>query len=1057
MKVKENYEVFNTVIVRTPLYPLTVYNLIPKNTTDTHKFVQELFNNTIFKEAVFLASPGLYYEWEKSIKTATYPPHKIAYLYKSIIKYYIRSITNCVPFGLFAGYSIHSDTQQPLPDIQYIQEPKRFTNLDTLFITEVIKQLNGNAKVREKLKYHINNTAYITGNNCRYIETTNAKNDELNFMLSSLEVDPVLELILKKCTEEEKSIQELLQIIIDNVEDVSFDQARAYIEKLIENQIIRSSLGTCLNGVSQIRQLHDFLNNNVDASWLKDNFLKELIINFNIIKEEIDVLDTGIGNDVQIYEKILRHTKNLGVNFNKQYLINANLKKTPTTKASDIIQGDTKILQEAIRLLSVLSEQKPEKKFTSFKNLQEFKNAFIERYEEQEVALLKVLDTESGIGYIQNSNDNSISNIIDDLDFPVSTQGFEDISCDNVADNFWINVLFRAGVQNKQIVDLKEQDLSIFQNRSDRVTGTFSVLYSKIRKKILIQSAGGATALHYLGRFTSNDGELAAFGKEIIAAEEALFPDKILAEVIHLASNRAGNVSIRNVARRYEIPILTKPSENAEKIDLADILISVRNDQVIIRSKTHQKEIIPFLSCAQNFHQDTIPIYHFLCDLQVQYRPNILSLNFNELIVKNFSYIPRIQYGDRLILFPAYWKFNTSACADFIDANQNIVFDAFQKFKEKNKIPRYIYLQEENDSSLLIDTDNQYVLKIIEDRLAKEGTIRFKECLYDFSRGATQEFANEYVASFKGEKLQSGYVGARFTGVDKEIKRSFIPGDEWLYFKIYTGMATANKLLISVMSKVVASLKSKKLIEKWFFIRYSDPKFHIRVRFQYRNPKDKAAILDIFNREVQYYLDSGLLWKIELATYERELERYGAKYIEESETIFYRDSDMIIQLMKTLTENNAISSLWVYGIKCIDNFLETFGLSLEEKHKIIAHAYTEFSIEFNADKKLRKQIDLKYRTYLELIEETLLKKDGYTEIIEEKRSEINEAVAILNTELDPYQLYTVIQSHIHMCINRIIQSNPRMHEFVLYGILEKLYKRQIGLEKYNVKKQKELV
>ncbi len=1054
MKVREKYEVFNTVVIRTPLYPLMDYNLIPKDSINSNKFVRALYNNKVFKEAIFLASPGLYYEWKKSMHN-TYPSHKIEYLNKSIIKYYIRSVTNCVPFGLFAGYSIHSD-QPHQSNALCSNEFERFTNLDTLFIAAVIQQLNLNNNIRKKLKYHINDTAYITGNYCRYIETTNAKKDDLNFTLSSLKVDPVLELILENCSKRCRTVQELIQIVINNVEDVNTEQASMYINELIENQIIVSSLNLCLNGVSPLHQLLDFLTGNFDEDWQNDDFLHSLITTLNAIKKEIDHLDTTIGNDIQIYEKIFDDVNNLEIKFDKQYLINTNLKRTSMIKDIDTINKDKKTLQEAIQLLSMFAEKNPEKKFTSFKNLQEFKNAFLERYEEEEVELLKVLDNESGIGYIQNSNDNSFSSIIDDLDFPVKTSKFEDINCDKEADLFWLHLLSRAAKQNNQIIDLKDLDLSIFQNRSNHITGTFSLLYSKIQEKILIQSAGGVTALHYLGRFTCNDDELSAFGKEITSTEEEIFADKILAEVVHLASNRAGNVSIRHVERKYEIPILTNPSKNTKKIALSDIVIRVQNNQIVLRSKRHNKEIIPFLSCAQNFHQDTIPIYHFLCDIQAQYRPNILSLNLNELIPKHFSFIPRITYGDRLILSPAYWKFNTTDCADFIDTNHHILFDAFQKFTKKNNIPRYIYLLEGNDNSLVIDTQNRYTVKILEDRLAKDRTIRFKECLYDFSTATTHEFANEYIASFKGKKLQSKYINTRPVDTNG-VKKRFIPGDEWLYFKVYTGTSTANKILITAIKDALIELKNKELIDKWFFIRYNDPNFHIRVRFHYKNPQNKATILDIFNKKIQYYQDSGLIWKIELSTYERELERYGAKYIQESETIFYHDSDMVIKLIETLRKNNEESFLWLYGIKSIDDFLNTFKYSLEEKHEIMLHLYTGFSMEFNADKKLKKQIDLKYRKNLTLLEDILLTKDPYSICIDNRRSYIRPAVNTLKKEMNKHQLNSVIESHIHMCINRMIPSNPRMHELVLYGIMEKLYKRQIGLEKYNIKKQKELI
>ena len=50
------------------------------------------------------------------------------------------------------------------------------------------------------------------------------------------------------------------------------------------------------------------------------------------------------------------------------------------------------------------------------------------------------------------------------------------------------------------------------------------------------------------------------------------------------------------------------------------------------------------------------------------------------------------------------------------------------------------------------------------------------------------------------------------------MKRKFIIGDEWIYFKIYTGLKTADKILIETISPLVQHLFENKRIDKFFFI-----------------------------------------------------------------------------------------------------------------------------------------------------------------------------------------------------------------------------------------------
>jgi len=65
-----------------------------------------------------------------------------------------------------------------------------------------------------------------------------------------------------------------------------------------------------------------------------------------------------------------------------------------------------------------------------------------------------------------------------------------------------------------------------------------------------------------------------------------------------------------------------------------------------------------------------------------------------------------------------------------------------------------------------------------------------------------------------------------------EMVRKFIPGTEWLYLKIYTGVKTSDVLLEEAILPLVTCFLNNNLINKWFFIRYNDPKPHLRIRFE---------------------------------------------------------------------------------------------------------------------------------------------------------------------------------------------------------------------------------
>src|SRR5258707_8922651 len=59
--------------------------------------------------------------------------------------------------------------------------------------------------------------------------------------------------------------------------------------------------------------------------------------------------------------------------------------------------------------------------------------------------------------------------------------------------------------------------------------------------------------------------------------------------------------------------------------------------------------------------------------------------------------------------------------------------------------------------------------------------------------------------------------------------RRFPPGSEWLYVKLFTGTATADQVLRRAARAVGSSLQAGGAAQ-WFFIRYADPGWHLRLR-----------------------------------------------------------------------------------------------------------------------------------------------------------------------------------------------------------------------------------
>ena len=88
------------------------------------------------------------------------------------------------------------------------------------------------------------------------------------------------------------------------------------------------------------------------------------------------------------------------------------------------------------------------------------------------------------------------------------------------------------------------------------------------------------------------------------------------------------------------------------------------------------------------------------------------------------------------------------------------------------------------------------------------------------------------------------------------MKRSFILGDEWLYYKLYCGKRTAELILVDCIKSLTESLLADGLVDQWFFIRYADPNPHIRIRFHCSQISKLGIIIDRIHKAIATYVEN---------------------------------------------------------------------------------------------------------------------------------------------------------------------------------------------------------
>ena len=294
--------------------------------------------------------------------------------------------------------------------------------------------------------------------------------------------------------------------------------------------------------------------------------------------------------------------------------------------------------------------------------------------------------------------------------------------------------------------------------------------------------------------------------------------------------------------------------------------------------------------------------------------------------------------------------------------------------------------------------------------------------------------------------------------MSNQSQRNYVVGDHWLYYKIYTGFKTSDSVLTEVVKKTADILIEKKIINKWFFIRYADPDHHLRVRFFLIDRSKIGEVIVLFYQLLEPFLQQELVWNVQIDTYKREIERYGNDNIKFSEQLFYVESNMIVKLLELIEGDLGEEIRWLFGMKAIDNLLTVFGNNEFDKLNILENLKNAFNEEFAINKSLKKQLDSKYRNAKAKIGNFMAAVNSdpdYADlktILDEKDKLsipiIKDVMALRNNNQLEIDLHHLLSSYIHMIMNRLFRADNRLHEMIIYNFLFQVYKSSCARQKY---------
>lgn len=741
MKPKNPYTFFNRFCLRTPLLPLEVYHKLTEASTITTEKLKEIWNDKVVKEAIFLASPELFEAIEKWLDASSEDIGKTQRLQYTLLKYISRMSSRCTPFGLFAGCSIGEFGETTKIELSPYIKNKRQTRFDMNFLVALSQKLSKEEHIKKQLLWYPNTSIYKIGHQYRYVEYAYNQYNNREHSIEAVEHNPYLEMVLKHARSGMRT-NELANILVDD--DVTIEEAKSFIDELILNQILVSELEPSVTGEDFLVQLSHRLKK------LKDT--TEITAQMKLFQEFTDRVDKQLGNAPEAYIALSESIKATATPFELKYLFQADMYTHTVSNTLDIHWG-----YKIKRLMTFLDRMSPTPQNT---RLQQFKSAFLKRYETREIPLALVLDTETGIGYLQDQEAVDSIPFLEDLNIPARRGSQQSLSWNPVQEIIY-KKLREAVKTNEYTLQLHDRDFEHLEVHWNDLPDTMSAMVEMVRingeEKAVLSHIGGSSAANLLGRF-STDPAILNYVQDIVTAEKQMQPNRLMAEIIHLPQSRTGNVIRRAALRDYEIPYLAKsglPQE--QQISIDDLLISVKNDTVVLRSERHNKEVLPRLTNAHNYSGgNSLPIYHFLCDLQQQKLRSGIGFHWGEIQEKN-SFLPRVTYKD-FILSKARWKITEKDIAPLL--NKEDSEDRIAKvtaWRTVRQIPKLVQLTD-SDNTLLINLENEDAVEMWLNTVKNRNYFILKEFLFSEESSVRQnnlQYTNQFVISFYNEEKRN--------------------------------------------------------------------------------------------------------------------------------------------------------------------------------------------------------------------------------------------------------------------------------------------------------------
>ncbi|MFP7416529.1 lantibiotic dehydratase [Priestia filamentosa] len=1014
IKEKKTFELLDNFMVRSPLLPLNFFHEKLSNVQlnnfdldETLSYLKSLVsNNKVIREAIAVSSLSLFNSIEKTtIKSKTKDKRNVI---KGIFRYLNRISTRTTPFGLCARVSMGTFTGGKSKNNSNQLEKK--VRPDMEWINHLIKLLESDSNLVNQLRIKINQGIIINGSRAKLNYSTDSVNDnqgDKNYTATSINHNEITQQVFD-FTKTGIVFKDLLHKMHSIHSDVEIDIIENFVYQLIQQEFLVTELRPSNDTEDALNHILGILTSKNEVhpitSLLQD-------IYFNIKFYEKTSLGDGLSYYLQIVEDMNRIVE--GKNPLKIDLVSL----TNDYHLTDSIKED---IEEVVELLCEFTVYNGG---ISNNELKEYHSDFLKHYGlDREVPILELLDEDLGLG------------APNDYQYPPKNEASIQKSFGlGRVDKVFLDWITECNLKNQFELSLTDQHIQTLKNYDHtkvELPDSLDIYFSKIIEKeeqpkfvlsLNPYSTGGGTTL---GRFINyfHEDYKKSWG-EIDKREQKLHPNSIVAEVFPTPINKR-NLNICQTGKRRDYQInITNNLHTQNNIDLTDLIVGATHDSLYVKSSSLGKEIIPLASHMLN--PSLCPnVYRFLVEIGQQKTGSNYPYFFSNLTNIGLPFTPRITYKN-FTLSPARWSiknYTFEKCRDEQEFREH-----FGLYRKKLNIPQFVYLVH-FDNKILLDLENkEHTNDLFREikRMKQDSVISLLENLD--TTISCKEHSMEFVFSLinrketviKDMKKNPSY---KELPIIRDKERLNYPFERWIFAKIYCPYDRQEEFLGKYLYEFI---QNDNWYEHFFFMRFKDPDFHIRVRFK---GNSEELIHEGIPKIIEWTNELrkiGIINKLVFDTYDPEIERYGGpKVIELAEKLFHLDSCIALELIKKTRFENFSIPKDILSIINTGHYIQKFGFDYKKQMDWLDKRvnYKDFLKEFRENR-------MAYLDYFEKFvvrHSTLVKSDEIylMELLTLREEYLERYVDNINLLNQQNILYSsidnILDSLIHLHLNRLI-------------------------------------